>query len=70
MRCPRLFVCFHRGDAIIQGSPSNGVYPLLERKSSQDPAEAIVLDTIEAGTVFIPLRLSIAIEGSKPYCSE
>jgi len=48
---------YHSGDTIIQqGSPSNGVYLLLEgtvKVSRKTPAQAIVvLDTIEAGTVF------------------
>ena len=48
---------YQSGDSIIQqGSPSNGVYLLLEgtvKVSRKTPAPAIVvLDTIEAGTVF------------------
>lgn len=48
---------YQSGEAIIQqGSPSNGVYLLLEgtvKVSRKTPAQAIVvLDTIEAGTVF------------------
>ena len=48
---------YQSGEVIIQqGSPSNGVYLILEgtvRVSRKTPAQAIVvLDTIDAGTVF------------------